>query len=133
MYPGLVDDSGLRRLCPRAGLDVEQPALGIPTNPHHRIHQRDVGDAQAVQQHSDRVDQHCGLVGDDLQCRTGVADGRGHGDKGLPDPATVREFSVCVDQSGRYPGDTLRAGTTVGGRVSLRDRAINSHGWALLC
>jgi IMP dehydrogenase len=46
--PGLVEDTGLRgfgthRLTQAIGLDIEQHALGIPANPHDRIHQRDVG------------------------------------------------------------------------------------------
>ena len=126
--PGLVEDTGLRGwFGPFTGLDIEQHALGIPANPHDRIHQRDVGDAEAVQQHRDRVDQHRCLVGDDLQCRAGAVGSRGHRDQGLPDPAAVGEFPMRVDYRGRHPGDGLGAGTPVGGRISLCDRAVNSH------
>ena len=79
-----------------------------------QVHQRHVGHTQPVQQHGDRIHEHGGLVGDDLQRRAepvGVI-GAVDLDEGLAGPASVRE--------------PLRAAISVGGTAGVEVSAASA-------
>ncbi len=135
--PGLIDEigSGIS-----VGPDLKQGAVGVAADSQRGMHQRDIGDAQSVQQNRDRVHQHGGLVGDDLQGRTESAwiVGAVDLDESLADPTSTSQVFLGGDQR-RYhrrvdvhgfidTGDRgARVRTAVGGLIRLGDGAVNRH------
>jgi hypothetical protein len=85
-------------------LDLEKLPARTATRPEHRVHDREVGDSEPMQQHGDGLHQHRRVVGDDLQRRTestrivlGV-----HRNQGVPDVPALAQPVVRIYQSRRY-------------------------------
>ena len=97
MDPRLVDAvAGCVRV--GGGPHVEQFARRVAAHPEHGIHDRDVGDAQPVQQDRDGVHQHRALVGDQLERgpETAGVVGAVHRDLGLADRCAACRARLCA-------------------------------------
>ncbi len=114
---------------------LEQGAVGVAADPKHRMHQPLVAHAQPVQEDRDRVHQHGGLIGDDLQGRpeaSGVV-GAVHPDQSLARAAAPRETFVRGDQ--RIWDRRARAAVRGAEGVPVAGfehpcAAVNRHTWA---
>ena len=63
MDPGLIDPVVARIFRPNG----KQISGAVPTHMENRVHDRQVGHPEPMQQHGDRIHQHCAVVGDHLQ------------------------------------------------------------------
>ena len=144
VHPGLVGTGAECRIGGRC--DVEELTGRTAAHPEHRVHDGLVGDPDAVQQHGDRIHQHRGVVGDDLQCRPeapGIVRGV-HRDAGGARGALTAQPVLRFDQRRRRqlavrgrtrhrPGDrSLRPGSAaLGSAVRLQiggDKALDDLG-----
>lgn len=109
-------------------MDVEELSGRVAANPEHGVHDRGVGDAEAVQQHGDGVHHHCALIGDDLDRwsdATGVLGGVDR-DPGVPGGPLFADPGMRGDEGGRHraTGAVHRRGQHAVGRRRITMRPL---------